>query len=282
MTSRRIEDLASKEIRYVNNHSQGTAPHVGPARKPGGELPGEMSERGQESSIATRWAGPILTRMDEFQPCEISWLWPNRIPLGRITLLVGRPGEGKSFLTTDIASRVSTGSSWPDRTVCPKGSVILMSAEDDPADTIRPRLDAHDADVRKIQYLTGVRRFSNNIESEGVISLADVDAIEEAIQTILDCKLVIIDPIGSYLGHKIDAHRDNEVRAVLSPIAKLAERYGIAVLVVAHRRKGQGNHADELAMGSVAFSGVARSVLHLSRDPTNTKRRLLLPGKNNL
>lgn len=226
--------------------------------------------------------GPLVTCLADVEPRKVAWLWPGRIPLGRITLLVGRPGEGKSFLTTDMASRVSTGSPWPDGTDCPQGSVLLISAEDDPGDTIRPRLDAHYADVNKIHLLSGIRYQDNNGETERVITLADIAAIEETLRRLDDCKLIVVDPVGSYLGGKTDGHRDNEVRGVLAPIAALAERYGAAVLVVAHRRKSAGNSADDLALGSRAFTGIARAVWHLSRDPDNKNRRLFLPGKNNL
>ena len=227
-------------------------------------------------------AGPILTCLADVQPREVSWLWPGRIPLGRLTLLVGRPGEGKSFFTTDAASRVTTGTAWPDGGVCPQGSVILISGEDDPGDTIRPRLDAHLADVRRVHLLTAIRRIDGDDRHERMITLADVDAIEAALKRVQDCKLIVVDPIGSFLGGGTDAHRDNEVRSVLAPIAALAEKYGPAVLVVAHRRKGGGSNADEMALGSRAFTGIARAVWHLTRDGENSARRLLLPGKNNL
>lgn len=227
-------------------------------------------------------AGPILTCLADVEPRPVSWLWPERIPAGRITLLVGRPGEGKSFLTTDAAARVTTGTPWPDGSDCPKGSVILISAEDDPADTIRPRLDAHYADVRRVHLLSAVRWVDDDGQSERMISLADVDAIEAALERLPDCRLIVVDPIGSFLGGRTDAHRDNEVRGVLAPIAALAERHGPAVLVVAHRRKSAGSIADDLALGSRAFTGIARAVWHLTRDAENKARRLLLPGKNNL
>ncbi len=226
--------------------------------------------------------GPILTCMADVEPRPISWLWPGRIPLGRITLLVGRPGAGKSFLTTDAAARVTTGTPWPDGSDCPKGSVILISAEDDPGDTIRPRLDAHYADVGKVHLLSAVRQEDGNGQYERLLTLADVDAIKEALTRLEDCKLIVVDPIGSSLGGKTDAHRDNEVRSVLTPIAKLAEKHGPAILVVAHRRKSAGSNADDLALGSRAFTGVARAVWHLTRDNENQARPLLLPGKNNL
>jgi len=227
--------------------------------------------------------GPILTCLADVEPVDVRWLWPGRVPLGRITLLVGRPGEGKSFLTTYMASRVSTGSPWPDGTECPRGSVILVSAEDDPGDTIRPRLDAHRADVRRVHLLAMVCRIQADGERHDVMfTLADIDALEDALKTHPDCRLVVVDPIGSFLGGRTDAHRDNEVRSVLAPVTKLAEKYGPAVLIVAHRRKSSGSIADDLALGSRAFTGIARSVWHLTRDGENKKRRLLLPGKNNL
>jgi putative DNA primase/helicase len=227
--------------------------------------------------------GPILQCLAEIKPVAVKWLWPGRIPLGRITLLVGRPGEGKSFLTTYMAARISTGSPWPDGSECPNGSVILIPAEDDPADTIRPRLDVHHADVRRVHLLSMVCRIEDDGKRHEVMfTLADLASLEAALKLHPDCKLVVVDPIGSFLGGHTDAHRDNEVRAVLAPVTKLAEKYGPAVLVVAHRRKSGGSIADDLALGSRAFTGIARAVWHLTRDSEDKNRRLLLPGKNNL
>ena len=242
-----------------------------------------MAEAAQDvSPVKTPEPGPVLTCLADVEPRPVSWLWDGRIPLGRITLFVGRPGEGKSFLTTDAAARVSTGTPWPDGSDCPLGSVLLISAEDDPADTIRPRLDAHYADVAKVHLLSAVRRVDADGQFERMVTLADLDAIEASLVRLRDCQLVVVDPIGSFLGGQTDAHRDNEVRGVLAPIAALAEKYGPAVLVVAHRRKSAGSIADDLALGSRAFTGIARAVWHLTRDPDNKARRLLLPGKNNL
>ncbi len=226
--------------------------------------------------------GPQLTTMNNIESQEITWLWPGRVPMGRITLLVGKPGEGKSYVSLDMAARISTGTPWPDGADCPRGSVILCSAEDDPADVIRPRLDAHRADVSRIVLLSGVKRLIGDEVQEGAFTLHDVACLEEALQQVPDCRMVVIDPIGSFIGGSTDAHRDNEVRAVLTPIARLAEKYGAAVLMVAHRRKGTSASADETAMGSRAFTGIARAVWHISRDPNVKTRRLMLPGKNNL
>jgi putative DNA primase/helicase len=106
--------------------------------------------------------------------------------------------------------------------------------------------------------------------------------LEQTLRGMPAVKLIIIDPVGSFLGGRTDAHRDNEVRAVLTPIAKIAEGSGAAVLIVAHSRKSVGASADDLALGSRAFTGLARSVWHLMRDPQVATRRRLLSGKNNL
>ena len=233
--------------------------------------------------IAHPGSQPVLRCVADIAAREVAWLWRDRIPLGRLTLLVGRPGEGKSFLACDIAARVSRGAPFPDGADCPEGSVILVSAEDDPADTIRPRLDAHKANVRRIHLLSAVRYVGEDGTSKEVMfTLADVAAIESALKALVDCRLIVVDPIGSVLGGRVDAHRDNEVRSVLAPIARLAEKYGVAVLIIAHRRKAGGDHADDLALGSRAFTGIARAVWHLVRDPEQKERRLLLSGKNNL
>jgi putative DNA primase/helicase len=227
--------------------------------------------------------GPVLRCLAHVEPREVRWLWPGRVPLGRISLLVGRPGEGKSFLTTDMAARVSTGRTWPDGGACPSGSVILVSAEDDPHDTIRPRLDSHGADVRRVHLLATVRRRGEGGRLvEAMFTLEDLPALDAALRRQPDCRLIVIDPIGSFIGGGTDSHRDNEVRAVLAPVAQLAERYGPAVLIVAHRRKSTGTIADDLAIGSRAFTGIARAVWHLTRDNDDKRRRLLLSGKNNL
>lgn len=227
---------------------------------------------------------PVLACMADVKPEKVKWLFDGRIPLGRLSLLVGRPGEGKSFVTTDMAARVSTGQEWPDGTACEQGSVLLVSAEDDLGDTIRPRLDAHGADPSRIHALQAVcgGKDAQGRPIEAVFTLADLDPLRQAIERIGDVRLIVVDPIGSYMGARVDAHRDNEVRAVLGPLADIARQSGAAVLLVAHQRKGSASHADDLVLGSRAFTGIARSVLHLLRDPDDDQRRLLLPGKMNL
>ena len=175
------------------------------------------------------------------------------------------------------------GIDWPDGERCEAGDVLLISGEDDPHDQIRPRLDACGADVSRVHLLSMVRRIGEDGNPFDVLfTLADVMALEIALQKIPNCKLVIVDPIGSFLGGRVDMHRDNEVRGVLTPLSQVVERFNVAGLIIAHRRKATSSHADDTALGSRAFTGLCRMVWHLSRDRDNRERRLLLPGKCNL
>ncbi len=226
---------------------------------------------------------PVLVNMADVEAVPVRWLWPGRLPRGRLSLLAGMPGLGKSFATADFAARVSTGTAWPDGSACDRGSVLFVAAEDDPADTVRPRLDAHNADVSRVHMLTGVHRLDRNGKPvEAAFMLEDLAPLERALDTIDDVRLIVVDPIGSYLGAGVNAHMDTEVRAVLAPLAALASKADAAVLIVSHIRKGTATHPDDLVLGSRAFTGLARSVLHLTTNPDDKQERLLLPGKNNL
>jgi len=137
--------------------------------------------------------------------------------------------------------------------------------------------------MNRIHLLSGVRSAGKDGKpQEAVFTLQNLEALEAALKAHPDCKLIIIDPVGSYIGAGTDTNLDNKVRAVLDPVAALAAKYGPAMLIVAHRRKSSSNFADDLALGSRAFVALARSVLHLTRDPSNRARRLLLSGKCNL
>lgn len=229
---------------------------------------------------------PVVTRLSAVQPEPVRWLWPGRIALGKLTLLVGDPGLGKSFLSIDIAARVSTGRPWPDSPGAfnEPGGVVMLSAEDDIADTIRPRLDAAGADVERVVALRAVRRrdVGGAIREAHFDLTTDLNSLAAAAEAVDDCKLVVIDPISAYLG-ATDSHVNSDVRAALSPLADLAARLNVAVLGVTHLRKGEGP-AVYRAIGSVAFIAAARAAWSVSKDsddPTG-RRRLFLPIKNNL
>jgi hypothetical protein len=226
---------------------------------------------------------PLVTCLADVEPTKIDWLWPQKIPLGRITLVAGRPGLGKSFATCDLIARVTTGNLFPDGSSgCIPGSVILIACEDDPSDTIRPRLDAHGADASKVHLLSGFETTTGDGTTETLFNLNHVDILNQTVAAVPDCKLIVVDPIGSYLGAGTKANSDNDVRAVLAPIDKIAKDTGAAVLIIAHTRKATANFADDMVMGSRAFTGIARAVWHVMQDPDVESKRLFLPGKCNI
>jgi len=273
-----VKCVNRQRVHATVRHSIPKEENLADTEKTQGKTHSDLADTGRSEFKSS----PKLICMADVKSEPIDWLWEGRIPSGRISLLVGMPGIGKSFLTTDMAARVSTGTPWPDGHPCEQGSVLFVTAEDDPGDTIKPRLDAAKADSRRIQLLSGVIYSDGESESERMFDLRSVEILEQSLATMDDCRLVVIDPIGSFLGGGTDAHRDNEVRSVLAPVAQIAEKSGAAVFIVAHRRKAISSSADDMALGSRAFTGIARAVWHLTKDAEDDERRLLLPGKNNL
>ena len=230
------------------------------------------------------YVNPLVTiRMDEVVAEEVDWLWPGRIPLGKLSILAGQQGTGKSMLALDMAARITQGRAWPDVPDVPQlvGNVVLLSCEDGLKDTIRPRCDAAGADPERVVFVKGMRRPKETGVAPFDIT-RDTRHLEARIEAVGGVRLVIVDPLGSYFGSKVDAHRDNEVRAVLQPLADLAERQHVAVLAVMHLRKAASDNALDRVLGSVAFTAVARSVWLLGRDRDDKERRLLMAGKMNL
>jgi putative DNA primase/helicase len=232
----------------------------------------------------TKSAAPcaIMRQFSEIKPELLRWLWPGRIPLGKLTLLVGDPGLGKSLATIDIAARVSRGASFPDGAACEPGAVILASAEDDPGDTIRPRLDNAGADVARVHTLEGMRvTLSDNSTAERPFDLeAGIATLEDALARVPGVRLIIVDPISAYLG-SADSNTNADVRGILAPLAILAAKHAVAVLCVTHLRKSSGP-AVHRAIASIAFTAAARAVWAIAADPSDADRRLMLAVKQNL
>jgi len=224
----------------------------------------------------------VIVCVSDVKAEPIRWLWPNRFALGKLSMIAGDPGLGKSLTTLDAAARVTRGWDWPDGSgAAPAGGVVLLNAEDDIADTIRPRLESAGGDVTRINALTAIEGHdAKGTHRRGVDLSRDLAQIEAAIKATPDCRLVVIDPVSAYLGNK-DSHNNAEIRSVLAPLSDLASRHHVALLAVTHLRKGEGQ-AIYRAMGSLAFAAAARAVWAVTKDPGDESRRLLLPIKNNI
>jgi putative DNA primase/helicase len=226
----------------------------------------------------------ITHRASDVQPEKLVWVWPGRIPEGKLVLLGGPPGLGKSQLTAFMAATISNGGDWP----CNEGStavgnVIFMSAEDGIEDTIVPRLMAAGANRDRV-YIVASATKPDGTGRKTFSLKTDVDLLEVKAKEIADVRLIIVDPISAYMGGS-DGNGNVETREVLEPLAEMANRLHIAVVAVTHLNKGGGG-GNQTALnrfsGSIAFIAAARAAFAVLEDPENDERRFLLQAKNNL
>lgn len=220
----------------------------------------------------------VAKRMSEIRPRGIDWLWPGRLALGKLSLVVGDPGQSKSTLIATIAAHVSTGRAWPDGTPCPPGSVVMASAEDDPEDTIRPRLDAAGADPTRIHLLEHVLAVDGRREHFG---LHHVDELDALLTSLGDVAMVSIDPISAYTG-EADSHKNADVRGLLAPLSAIAAKHRVALIAVSHLNKGTSAAAIYRTTGSLGFVAAARACLLVATPEDQPDLRYLLTIKNNL
>ena len=240
--------------------------------------PRAIEASAQDGSLLEVW----VRDLSQVAPRAVGWLWPNRVPLGKVTLLAGDPGRGKSLLALDMAARVSRGAPWPESGsgCAPLGRTILLSAEDDEADTIRPRFDALGGDASRVCVLKDVDRY--DIDRRGVFSLShDVAGLEAVIGQWDDVRLVILDPVSAYMGGA-ESHNNAGIRSVLAPLQALAERTGVAVVAISHLTKRAAASVMYRTMGSLAFVSAARAAWVTVPDRATPGRTLLVPVKCNL
>jgi len=217
-------------------------------------------------------------RYDTIEPRAVDWLWQSRFALGKLNLLVGEPGLGKTTVAIDIAARITRGLPFPDGAKPPIGEVAILTAEDGAEDTIRPRLDAAGADVASVHHIDCVR--GSDGKERWLALDKHLPAIEDWLGRYPNVRLLIIDPIVAFIGDA-DSHRNAEMRAVLGPITKLAEQRNFALLGITHLAKSEAK-AIHRVIGSIAFVAAARAAWLVGRDPDDDERRLFLPIKNNL
>ena len=213
-----------------------------------------------------------MIKMSEIQSQEVAWLWFPFIPYGKLTIVQGDPGDGKTTLVLNIAAKLSKGEGLDSKMKLTEPlNVIYQSAEDGLADTVKPRLEVAGANCENISVI-----------DESIKSLSMIDErLEEAVIRT-KAKLLILDPIQAYFGGGMDMNRANEARDMTKRLSLLAEKYKCAILLIGHMNKAGGNKAAYRGMGSIDFFAVARSVLLVGRIEGEPDLRAVVQIKNNL
>ena len=213
-----------------------------------------------------------LISMDEIRTEEVKWLWYPYIPLGKLTIVQGDPGEGKTTFVLAVIAALTTGEPLPEcGSAAAAMNVIYQTAEDGLADTIKPRLESAGADCSRVLVID---------ESRRELTLCD-ERLEQAIRET-GARLIVLDPLQAYLGSDVDMHRANEVRPVLKRISAIAERTQCAVILVGHMNKAQGLKSGYRGLGSIDFRASARSVLLVGRLKSSDTLRVVAQDKNSL
>jgi AAA domain len=216
-------------------------------------------------------------------PEKLNWLWRGRIPYGKLTILDGDPGLGKSTLLLDLAARVTRGRPMPgDTGDDDPRDVILITYEDGLADTIRPRLEAAGGDAARVHAIQSIPCGDGTSRLPAIPD--DVQAIATEVAKA-KAAMVIVDPLMAALSGRVDSAKDQHIRRALTPLAAMAEQLDVAVVCVRHLNKGgatSGPTALYRGGGSIGISGAARSVLLVARDPDDPDARILASVKMNL
>lgn len=250
----------------------------------------EAALHGDRASLSPDWieaesqcAVPevVLLNGSDLVPEPVRWLWTDWLALGKLHILAGSPGQGKTTIALACAATVSVGGRWPDGSLCEPGNILVWSGEDDPADTLLPRLLAAGADRTRCYFVRGTRIGD---EVQPFDPARDMGALETQARRIGGIKLLIVDPVVSAVAG--DSHKNTEVRRALQPLVDLASRLDAAVLGISHFSKG-GVGADPASrvVGSIAFTAVARVVLVAAKvkgDDDEQDRRILARGKSNI
>lgn len=222
----------------------------------------------------------MLTKASSIKMQPVLWLWQHWLAQGKVHLLAGAPGQGKTTIALAFAATVSAGGKWPDGQRCAPGNVLIWSGEDDPADTLIPRLVGMGADLEKVHFVDAARINGEVVPFDPARDMLNLTA---AADKIGDVRLLVVDPIVSAITG--DSHKNTEVRRGMQPLVDLASSIGAAVVGISHLSKGTaGRDPTERVTGSIAFTAVVRVVLLAAKvkGDDGQDKRILVRSKSNI
>lgn len=236
----------------------------------------------------------VVTSLADVEPRKMPFLWHPYLPLGRLVIVAGAPGHGKSQFSALIAAMASRGALPGD--IDEASKVLMLCAEDDIAATVVPRLLAVNADVRQIDTINVRTEYPSGLTVTGMLQIpGDVETMHEWVRSNPTARLIVLDPVVSFFDRGHNALYNQDVRAALGPLAAIAETYGVTVVVILHLNKSESKDFANRISESHGFQALARSVLALGPDPSDaqgergstkvialTKANLIKPGNHSI
>lgn len=209
--------------------------------------------------------------MNDVEQTEVDWLWYPYIPFGKLTIVQGNPGEGKTFFAMQLAAACTNQKFLPDMEPFEPFNMIFQTAEDGLGDTVKPRLVSSGADLNRVLVID---------DSDNPLSLAD-DHIEKAIREN-NARLMVIDPLQAFLGANVDMNRANEVRPIFRKLADIAQSTGCAIVMIGHLNKASGTQSTYRGLGSIDIAAVVRSILFVGKVKDDPTTRVIVHEKSSL
>ena len=212
-----------------------------------------------------------MIRMSEVQQTEVEWLWYPYIPFGKLTIIQGNPGEGKTFFAMQLAAACTNRKFLPQMEPFEPFNMIFQTAEDGLGDTVKPRLLSAEADLERVLVID---------DADNPLTLAD-ERIENAIREN-HARLVIIDPLQAFLGANVDMNRANEVRPIFRRLADVAQSTNCAIVMIGHLNKAAGSQSTYRGLGSIDITAVVRSLLFIGKVKSDPTTRVIVHEKSSL
>ena len=259
-------------------------PDLLPTPEPAATAPTPTSPMGPIPAVKTVSCGLDMVTASSIKAVPVQWMWKGFLVDGKLNMIAGDPGVSKSMLTVMLAAHISTGRDWPDGSPCQQGDFIIFSAEDEPDDTIKPRLHAAGADMNHVWILNAIKAVKEDgtVHEKTFTISEDIAHLKQAMDQLPNLRGMSIDPLNSYIGGDTNTNADNEMRAILKPLVELIAVKKVCTVLVSHLNKDVTKNAIHRVIGSIGSVGLSRVVWGVTKDKDDPERRLVTNIKANL